>query len=106
HAELGMAAAARIQPEIGAAAAVAVGDFDEGRRLEAAADIAVEASGFGGTKKDACHRRRRAVAAAAAVVRIARRDEVIIGIEIDARMPRAALQRPALGELPLGLRVE
>src|SRR5205807_2690102 len=105
-AELGVPAAACIKAEIEAAAAVAVGDLDKGRGLEAAADIAVEAQRLGGAEHDTRDRRRGAVTALAAVVRIARRDEVIVGIEIDARMPRAAMQRPALGELPLRLRVE
>ncbi len=103
-----MPAAARVEAEIEAAAAVAVGDLDESRGLEAAAEIAVEAQRLGRTEHDTRDRRRGAVAALAAVVLIrgSRDDEIVPRVEVDAGMARAAVQRPALGEFPLGLRVE
>src|SRR6185436_15633464 len=87
-------------------AATPVGELDEGRRLEAPPEVAVDAERLRWAEEQPYDRGRRLVGAAAAVVRIARGNEVIVGIEIDVRVARAAMQRPSLRELPFPLHVE
>src|SRR5438034_11163180 len=71
HAELGMAAAARVETEIEPALArTAVRELDERRRLETAAEVAINAGARGDPEHQPGHRACPAVGLRAAVARL------------------------------------
>ncbi len=106
RAEFGVPAAARLEAEVQAARAVAVRQLDEGRGLEAAADVSIKTVVGVQLEQQPRHRSGRAVGPVAAVVAVARRDEIIRVAECDAGPAHAGVRGPLLGEPPLPLRVE
>ena len=93
----------RLEREVEAGSSVAVGQLDEGRRLEAAARACVQVQLGQDAKRDPRHRARVGKGGPAAVVRVAGRDEEIPRVERDAGVAQAGARRPPVREAPVGL---
>src|SRR5207247_11467302 len=105
HAELGMAAAARVETEIEPALArTAVRELDERRRLETAAEVAINAGARGDPENQPGHRGCPAVGLRAAVVCVAwQEDEVVGRSEFHVAGTQSGVRRPPFSELPFTL---